>query len=83
MTGIFPGTQKDDMKFVFDAIKGFNNLDYISCWFYKGAKYIKNFNSKYAFVTTTSICQGEQVAIIWSLIFNEDLEIDFAYQSFK
>ena len=75
--------QKDDMKFVFDAIKGFNNLDYISCWFYKGAKYIKNFNSKYAFVTTTSICQGEQVAIIWSLIFNEDLEIDFAYQSFK
>ena len=75
--------QKDDMKFVFNDIKGYNNLDYVTCWFYKASKYIKNTNLKSAFVSTNSICQGEQVGILWSHIFNKNLEIDFAYNSFK
>ncbi|WP_297524699.1 DNA methyltransferase [Sulfurovum sp.] len=75
--------QKADMKFVFDGKKGFNNLDYIACWFYKGANYIKDFNAKFAFVSTNSITQGEQVAILWPLILDNNLEIFFAYQSFK
>ena len=75
--------QKEDMAFVFKGIKNYKNLDYIACWFYKGADYIKNINSKYAFVSTNSITQGDQVAILWSNIFNKDLEIGFAYQSFK
>jgi len=75
--------QKEDMKIVFDGIKGYNNLDYISCWFYKGANYIKNINAKCAFVTTNSINQGEQVNLLWSNIFDKGIEIDFAYKSFK
>ena len=75
--------QKDDMKFVFNNIKGYNNLDYVTCWFYKASKYIQNTNFKSAFVSTNSICQGEQVGILWSHIFNKNLEIDFAYNSFK
>jgi len=75
--------QKDDMKFVFDGIKGYNNLDYVTCWFYKAAQYIQNTNFKSALVSTNSICQGEQVGILWPHIFNKNLEIDFAYQSFK
>lgn len=75
--------QKDDMKFVFNDIKGYNNLDYVTCWFYKASNYIQNTNFKSAFVSTNSICQGEQVGILWSHIFNKNLEIDFAYNSFK
>lgn len=75
--------QKKDMKIVFNGKKGYNNMDYISCWFYKGKDYIKGFNAKYAFVTTNSICQGEQVALIWPTIISDGIEIDFAYQSFK
>jgi type I restriction-modification system DNA methylase subunit len=74
--------QKIDMNFVFDGIDSYKNLDYISAWFIKGAKYIYDFNSKLAFVSTNSICQGEQVALIWPNIFNK-LEIGFAYTSFK
>jgi len=74
---------KEDMAFVFKGIKNYKNLDYIACWFYKGAEYIKGINSKYAFVSTNSITQGDQVAILWSNIFNKELEINFAYQSFK
>ena len=75
--------QKDDMAFVFKGIKDYKNLDYIACWFLKGAKYIQNQNAQFAFVSTNSICQGEQVAMLWPNIFNKNLEIGFAFTSFK
>lgn len=73
--------QKEDMKFVFK--KDYKSLDYVSCWFYLGAKYIEGFNAQIALVSTNSICQGEQVAITWSRILNDKIEIGFAHQSFK
>lgn len=76
-------SQKEDMAFALGSFRGANNLDYISIWFYKATKYIAGFNAKYAFVSTNSICQGEQVSLLWpSILFNE-IEIDFVYQSFK
>lgn len=77
------GEQKKDMQIVFSGKNGYNNMDYISCWFFKAKDYIKGFNAKCAFVTTNSICQGEQVALIWPPILSDKIEIDFAYQSFK
>ena len=73
--------QKEDMKFVF--LKEYKNLDYVSAWFYKGAKYIQAFNAQLAFVSTNSICQGDQVAKTWPRILDENIEIGFAHQSFK
>lgn len=73
-------TQKADLKFVFK--KDYKSLDYISAWFYKGAEYIKNSNSSMAFVSTNSITQGEQVALLWERIFSFSLEISFAHQTF-
>jgi hypothetical protein len=73
--------QKDDMKLVFS--KDYKSLDYIAAWFYKGANYIKGNNAKCAFVSTNSVCQGDQVALTWSRILSDKIEIDFAYQSFK
>lgn len=75
--------QKKDMEIALKNLKGSNNLDYISCWFYKGAQYIKNSKAAYAFVSTNSICQGEQVILIWPSIFDLSLEIFFAHTSFK
>ena len=75
--------QKEDMATVFNGIDGYKNLDYIAAWFYKGAKFIENINAQYSFVSTNLICQGEQVALLWPLIFRLNLEIDYAYISFK
>ena len=75
--------QKDDMAFVFKNLDNYKKLDFIACWFYLGAKYIKDSNAQYAFVSTNSICQGEQVAILWQNIFDKNLEISFAHTSFK
>jgi type I restriction-modification system DNA methylase subunit len=75
--------QKADMDHVFRGINNYKNLDYIACWFIKGSEYIQENKSQYAFVSTNSICQGEQVALLWPHIFNKGLEIGFAHQSFK
>ncbi len=75
--------QKEDMKIVFSRVNNYKKLDYIACWFYKATNYIHNTNAKYAFVTTNSITQGEQVALLWPLVLSKGQEIDFAHQSFK
>jgi hypothetical protein len=73
--------QKDDLKIVFS--KDYKTLDYIAAWFYKGAKYIEGYNAKCAFVSTNSICQGLSVLMTWPRILSDQIEIDFAHQSFK
>ena len=74
-------SQKRDMEIVFK--KDFGELDYIACWFMIGAKYIKGTKAKYAFVSTNSICQGLQVALLWKRVLKNGLVINFAYKSFK
>lgn len=76
-------SQKEDMAIVFREVSGWKNLDYITCWLYIGAKYIKDSKNKCAFVATNSICQGEQVGLFWKPMFETNIGIDFAYTSFK
>lgn len=76
-------SQKADLTYVCGSFANYKNLDYIACWFYLGALYIKGTSAKYAFVSTNSICQGDSVALLWPNIFKQGEEIVFAYQSFK
>jgi hypothetical protein len=76
-------SQKQDMARIFDNHPDYKDLDYVACWMILAARYINRFGGTYAFVTTNSICQGEQVAYIWKRIFDLDLQITFAQQSFK
>ena len=75
--------QKADLSTVFNGFKNYKNLDYITCWFKKGADYISNLKAQFSFVSTNSVCQGEQVGLLWPSILNNGLEIGFAYPSFK
>lgn len=74
--------QKKDLENVLKNINGYKKLDYIASWFYLGARYIKGTKSELAFVSTNSICQGEQVAYLWKPLLNM-IDISFAYTSFK
>jgi hypothetical protein len=75
--------QKADMKKACVDLPGYKKLDYIAIWFNKGAKYIENSLAKLAFVSTNSICQGEQVALLWRDIFEREIEIGFTHTSFR
>ena len=75
--------QKMDMEIVFIGnVPRYNDLDYISCWFYKAKDYIQHINGKAAFVSTNSICQGSQVSMLSPYIINST-NIVFAHQPFK
>lgn len=75
--------QKYDISLVFKGVKNCKILDYICNWFFLGAKYIKGTRAKYAFVSTNSISQGEQVGVLWPEIYSLDLNIFFAHKSFR
>jgi hypothetical protein len=80
--------QSDDQKSQLQAIFGartrsWKSLDYVAGWFMKAADYGTQTDSVAAFVSTNSICQGQQVPILWPLIFQTGHEIAFAHTSFK
>jgi hypothetical protein len=76
-------SQKHDMVSALSDLKDKKGMDYIAGWFWKGAKYIRGNKARYAFVTTNSISQGEQVGMLWRPILNLGLTISFAHTSFK
>jgi hypothetical protein len=74
-------TQRLELEHVFgNKVK----LDYVAGWYLKAAQFIQNTSIKVGFVSTNSICQGEQISILWSKLFNEyKVKIHFAHQTFK
>jgi hypothetical protein len=75
---------KDDMAHVFNAAESrWRSLDYIAGWFYKGAQYLNATNGRLGFVSTNSIAQGEQVPLLWPLVFELGQQIEFCHTSFK
>ena len=76
--------QKADMEKIFAGCKGTGVLDYVTAWYLKAAQLIQNTNTKVAFVSTNSISQGEQVGILWNILFNQyKIKIHFAHQTFS
>ena len=77
-------TQRDDLLSIFNDAKGAGVMDYVSAWYVKAAELIQNSNIQVAFVSTNSISQGEQVGILWNVLFNEyKIKIHFAHRTFK
>ena len=75
--------QRIDQKLVWGSTKGAGILDYVSCWFKQAADYIDGTQSRVAFVSTNSLSQGEQPAILWRYLFSKACHIDFARRSFN
>lgn len=75
--------QVEDMAFVFRNFNRYKDLDLVAGWLFKGALYVSKSPSEIALVATSSVCQGEQVSILWPHILNQNLQIHFAYQSFQ
>lgn len=60
------------------------NNDYVSAWIARYLDYVESVpDTRAAFVTTNSICQGQQASEIWPVVFDQGIEIQFAHTSFK
>ena len=80
---LMDNSQKDDAKLILAKWKNYGTLDYVSCWYKIAADFIKNTSIHCAFVSTNSICQGEQVANLWKPLSNQGIHITFAYRTFQ
>ena len=78
------GQERDETSRIFAKYTGsFASLDYVSNWLIKAIDYSRYTDTEIAFVATNSICQGEQVALLWPIVFREGCHIHFAHTSFK
>lgn len=75
--------QKNELLKIFDGLKNAGNLDYVSCWYKKATDMMHHTRIRTALVSTNSITQGEQVAILWKPLFEQGVHIDFAYKTFR
>lgn len=74
--------QKADTKKVWNEVKKVGDLDFVTNWFRISAEFISEFDCVAGFVATNSVSQGEQPAIIWSVLKDFGIKIFFAHQSF-
>jgi hypothetical protein len=76
--------QKQDMALVFTRyIKAYKDLDYVAAWFVRAAEFQATAGGVAAFVATNSVTQGEQVAMLWPIIFSLGRKILFAHRDFR
>ncbi len=76
--------QQADVALVMPKDKKFGKMDYVACWYVKAAKLMLNHpQTKTAFVSTNSICQGEQAGILWKWLFEQGFFIQFAHRTFQ
>ncbi|MCF3626817.1 hypothetical protein L2E65_18755 [Planktothrix agardhii 1801] len=76
--------QRNDIAYVFNGEKGTGVLDYVCAWYLKASQITQNNKINVGFVSTNSISQGEQVAILWNILFGKyKVKINFAHRTFK
>lgn len=75
--------QKAELLDVFHGAKNSGNVDYVAGWYVKAAEYAGMQPIRCAFVSTNSICQGEQVANVWKSLWDAGVRIDFAHDTFR
>lgn len=79
-------TEKNHMDFIFVAEEFPKNgeLDFVTAWFIKAAKYMQYKNIRCGFVATSSITQGEQVNLLWKILFEKyQVHIFYAIRPFN
>lgn len=65
-------------------LKNSGRIDFVAGWFYKASKYIYNTDVRVAFVSTSSITQGDQATSVWKPLYDMfKIHINFAYRAFQ
>lgn len=82
--GMYMSTiQKKEIREIFDGVKGAGEMDYVCAWYKKACDYMSGTGIHAAFVSTNSICQGEQVTTFWKYLFSKyPITLNYAYTTF-
>ena len=75
--------QKEDIMQLMSDFKSAGEMDYVSGWYKMAVNFMKGTSIRSAFVSTNSICQGQQATTLWSKLISQGLHINFAHQTFR
>lgn len=77
--------KRNKLSKLFPNIKNVDNMDYVFGWYLKCIDIIKNKNPnlRVGFVSVNSLVQGAQAITLGTVMKENNIEIDFANQSFK
>lgn len=76
--------QREDTRIAFQGrLQHWGKVDYVGAWFLLAADYCRGRRAGAAFVATSSVCQGEQVSVLWPHVLADGIEIGFAHTPFK
>ncbi|MBR3049558.1 MAG: class I SAM-dependent DNA methyltransferase [Bacilli bacterium] len=81
-TKLMTEEQREDRFLIFNS-NDYGKLDYVSCWYKKSADYMLSTKIEAALVSTNSIAQGEQPSLLWKMLFDNGIYINFAYKTFR
>ena len=75
--------QRTDLINLHTGLKDIGLLDYVGGWYIKAARIMQGTKIETAFVSTNSITQGCEPAILWNYIYHTcSTTINFAYRTF-
>jgi hypothetical protein len=74
--------QKSDTMSVWGDIKGAGDMDFVSNWHLIASRHIATKGGKAAFVSTSSLSQGEQPSILFPQLSSLGVGISFAHRTF-
>ncbi|MAO20663.1 MAG: lactate dehydrogenase [Phycisphaerae bacterium] len=76
--------EREETAKVFSKFNGsFASLDYVANWIYLAKELSDHTGASAGLVATNSVCQGEQVALLWPLILDGNTDLKFAHESFQ
>lgn len=76
--------QKSELVSLFPKNVNSRSLDFVSAWYFKSALLIQqNPQIRVALVSTNSVVQGEQANVLWQIMFQHSIKIDFGHQTFS
>jgi len=74
--------QLADMRYAWGNIDQLSRLDFVTSWHAKALQLYRERRGAFAFVTTNSITQGDQVPRLFGLIFGQGWRVAFAHRTF-
>lgn len=63
--------------------KKWRSLDYVSAWVFLAKEYQEKESCSFAFVTTSSLCEGLHVSLLWKHVISGGRKIIFGHRPFK
>lgn len=74
--------QGEDLRAAW-GLTAIGHLDYVTAWYAKAIRYLGSLDTRWAFVSTNSVVQGETVPVLFGALHSAGWRVKFAHRTFQ